>query len=60
MDVVVPGGLATDIAPEGVAVMERWLPGGDRMLFFTNTGLSGVKARAITGGGSVSVVLRAC
>ncbi len=39
--------------PSGVAVMERWLPGGQRMLFFANTGLQPVAAKAAVEGGSL-------
>lgn len=39
--------------PSGVGMMERWLPGGDRMVFFTNTGLQTVKTRATLDGGSL-------
>lgn len=39
--------------PTGVAFAERFLQGGDRILFFTNTGLSPVRARATVEGGSL-------
>ena len=36
-----------------VGMMERWLPGGERFLFFANTGLKSAKAKAVIEGGAI-------
>ena len=37
----------------GVALMERWLPDGGRMLFLANTGSGAVRTKVTTAGGSL-------
>lgn len=39
--------------PGGVGLMERWLPGGDRVLFFANTGRGTAKSLATVAGGAL-------
>jgi hypothetical protein len=49
--------LALDPAPpSGVGFSERWLPSGERVLFFANSGLKPVRATATVPAGSLEVM----